>query len=378
MKNKPIFLFIIGEDSYFLSHRLPAAKAAVKAGFNVVVLATNTGRSEEIERLGIGFISAKTKRGDRGIFKIISAIQEYKFVNKKIKPKVIQHVGIKNVLLGMAACLFDSKPAVVNAINGTGFLFANNDKKTLLYRSVVMFLLLVLSWLRESTFLFQNQYDLNTFKNWKIHWKQTLLVSGSGVDVDKFCLTSLPNLQPKIVIGIACRLLNTKGIREAVSAMEILSKRNINVHLMIAGSMDLANPASLNQRDLNRINKCENIELLGYIHDIKTFWSKCHIGALLSYGGEGIPMSLMQPASMGRPLIATNVAGNRSVISDNISGYIVAPKEPEEFADAVEKMCAKPEKLTDMGLQSHQLIHEKGLTNKDITNCLLPLYAAFL
>ena len=50
-------IFVINADFAFLSHRLPYAKAARDAGYDVIVVAPNSGCGHEIESLGFKYRS---------------------------------------------------------------------------------------------------------------------------------------------------------------------------------------------------------------------------------------------------------------------------------------------------------------------------------
>ena len=56
-------LFLVTEDWYFCSHRLPIARAARDAGFEVLVATRTVSHATEITREGFGLIPIKMKRG---------------------------------------------------------------------------------------------------------------------------------------------------------------------------------------------------------------------------------------------------------------------------------------------------------------------------
>src|SRR5512147_2315719 len=53
---RPRLLFVVNSDWFFLSHRLPVARAARAMGFEVLVAAIDTGSAAAIESEGLSFL----------------------------------------------------------------------------------------------------------------------------------------------------------------------------------------------------------------------------------------------------------------------------------------------------------------------------------
>ena len=75
MNNRKL-LFLVTEDWYFCSHRLPIARAAREAGFEVVVATRVNRHKTNMEQEGFRPIPLKMARESRNIFKEIKAIIE--------------------------------------------------------------------------------------------------------------------------------------------------------------------------------------------------------------------------------------------------------------------------------------------------------------
>ncbi|MBU0858435.1 MAG: glycosyltransferase, partial [Alphaproteobacteria bacterium] len=85
-------------------------------------------------------------------------------------------------------------------------------------------------------------------------------------------------------------------------------------------------------------------------------WRQAHVGVQASYGGEGVPKSLLEAASCGRAIVATNVPGCREVVVDGDNGYLVPPRDARALADAIKKLANDPEKCAAMGKRSRALV----------------------
>ena len=80
----------------------------------------------------------------------------------------------------------------------------------------------------------------------------------------------------------------------------------------------------------------EGVEWLGQVDDVREVWARAHIAVLASRGGEGIPMSLMEAAACGRPMVATDVPGCREIVRNGETGLLVPPHDDVALADAIE------------------------------------------
>ena len=120
---KPRILFFITEDWYFWSHRLPIARAARDAGFEVLIATRVDQHKERIEKEGFKLIPIGLERRSRNIFKEILSIFEIVKIYHREKPDIVHHVAVKPVLYGSWAARIAGIPAVVNALAGLGFIF---------------------------------------------------------------------------------------------------------------------------------------------------------------------------------------------------------------------------------------------------------------
>ena len=110
-------------------------------------------------------------------------------------------------------------------------------------------------------------------------------------------------------------------------AHEILAERGVSVRLLLAGAPDPLNPTSIPEPLLEQWRKIPNLVMLGQVGDVRSVWKQAHIAVLPSRGGEGIPMSLMEAAACGRPLIATDVPGCREIARPGVTGLLVPPDD---------------------------------------------------
>ena len=121
MKTK--ILFVANVDWFFISHRLVIAEEAKKNGFEVIVAAKDTGRSQEIIDKGIQFINLSFSRSGTNLIKeSITLIKVYK-IYYNLKPDIVHHITLKPVIYGSIIAKLLKIKGVVNAISGLGYNF---------------------------------------------------------------------------------------------------------------------------------------------------------------------------------------------------------------------------------------------------------------
>jgi glycosyltransferase involved in cell wall biosynthesis len=63
---------------------------------------------------------------------------------------------------------------------------------------------------------------------------------------------------------------------------------------------------------------------------------------LPSYYREGVPRSLLEAASMGKPVITTDSVGCRDTVEDGVTGWLVRPRDVEDLATRLMAMIDMP------------------------------------
>ena len=133
----------------------------------------------------------------------------------------------------------------------------------------------------------------------------------------------------------------------------MLRARIPDAQLLVAGTPDPANLASISDSELAEWRKEPGITLLGHVTDIASFWARAHVAALPSRR-EGLPKSLLEAAACARPLVATDVPGCRAVVADGETGILVPPDDAAALASALEKLLKDREMRLRMGAEARR------------------------
>ncbi|MFN3656963.1 MAG: glycosyltransferase family 4 protein [Pseudolabrys sp.] len=333
--DKPVLAYVVTEDWYFLSHRLPMARAAREAGYDVHVIAhVNEGRAA-IEREGFTLHAVVWRRGSVHPLGFIGNIRAVRAVYRAIAPALVHNVALQPSIVGSLAA--EGLPCVrLNALAGLGFVFTSATLKARLVRPVLRGLLRHVLGHPRGYALVQNPDDRAAVEALGVAVEKIFVVPGSGVETDRF--VPLPEPEGEVAAAFVGRLLDDKGVRSLVEAQAILTRRGVPVRLLIAGDPDPANPVSIPPQEIAGWASRPGIEVLGHVADIRDVWKRAHI-AVLPSRREGLPKSLLEAAACGRAIVATDVPGCREIARPGVNALLVPPDDAQALADAVGRLA---------------------------------------
>ena len=347
---------VVNVDWFFLSHRLPVALAAQKAGWDVTIVTADTGRLQEIEAAGLRAINLPMSRSGMNPVQELKALWFLYRLYRREQPDVVHHVGVKAILWGTMAAKFAKVHGVVNAISGLGGFFAEDNQSLL---SKILPSVLRFSHHRQNLLvIFQNQEDRQLYLNHHIITNsQARMIKGSGVDLHEFVYTPEPQ-EGKIIILLTARMIAEKGIFILTEAAEKLRKTYEHwVEFWIAGGLD-DHPGAITQEQLNAVCDGLYIQWLGRREDVKSLLQQCHIFAFPSYYMEGLPKSLIEACAIGRPIVTTYNIGCKDVVTDGVNGYLVPVKDSKSLAEKIKQLIDHPDLRLQMGLAARKVAEQ--------------------
>jgi glycosyltransferase involved in cell wall biosynthesis len=362
-------LYVANEDFAFLMNRLPMARAARDAGFEVHVATHVTKDGKAIEAEGFVLHPIPLSRGGLSPLAAIPTILALRDIERRIKPQILHHSGLQCCVYGSIAAL-RSEAKQVNAITGMGYVFTSATWRTRLLKTGIGRLLPRLLNRKTSRVVVQNPDDRAALVGLGIKPQRIDLIPGSGVDTD--ALQPLPEPQGPITFGFAGRLLTDKGIRALVAAHDIVRAQGLETNLIIAGNPDPANPASVSLQEVDEWTRRPGITWLGHIKDIVALWRRCHVAVLPSHR-EGLPGALLEAAASARPMIATDVPGCREIVIEDQTGLLVPVEDAPALARAMMTLASSPELRARYGQAARELVVGK-LSAKIIGNAIVRLY----
>lgn len=314
--------------------RLGIMRRLRQLGYEIVCIAPADDRTEELKQEGFKFIDLKLDRKGNNPTRDLMLIRDLYKIYRREKLSFVSHYTIKlNIYGSIAAGL--TKTKCINTITGLGYVFME-DKflcklVKLLYRFAFIF---------SNKVVFQNSEDLRLFlKNKLVREDKTLVVPGSGVDVNYFFPAKGDRESSrKILFLFAGRFLWDKGIGELVEALRNVRQFYPDVELGLLGKIDVGNPKGILEDIIRSWEKEGLVKYFGDTKDVRPFIAKSNVIVYPSYYREGIPRFLLEAAAMEKPIITTDSVGCREVIEDGKNGFIVKPKDVASLVNAMTRM----------------------------------------
>ncbi len=323
-------------DWYLYNFRLPLARHLRNLGFDVLLISPPGPYAGRLAEAGLRWQPLALERRSLNPLRELLLLARLALIYRRERPQIVHHFTIKCVVYGAAAAALAGVPARVNAVAGLGYVFTNAALKARLLRPFVRELLRLAINSRRSRLVLQNGDDVAAFEEQGLADDRTIrLIRGSGVDTSRFRPAAEPALSaPVSRILLASRLLWDKGIAEFVAAARVLATDRRSMRFVLAGAPDPGNPASIPQEQLDAWAAEGHVELVGQVDDMAAELARTDVVVLPSYR-EGLPKCLLEAAACALPLVATDVAGCRDVVSDGEDGLLVPPRDALALAGAI-------------------------------------------
>jgi glycosyltransferase involved in cell wall biosynthesis len=273
------------------------------------------------------------------------------------------HTPVGAFLGRLAAKITETKPVLYTA-HGFHFYKGAPLKNWLFYYTMEK---LAARW--TDGLITMNEEDYMAAKSLPLRNKNGIYkVHGVGVDLkryfneDKLVRKRVRNElglnEDDICILMVAELIPRKNHIQLIKSLK-LAEVNNNIFCFFVGNGEL-------ERELKqyvRLNNLDyNIKFLGFRKDIPELLAASDICCLMSLH-EGLPRCIMEAMAAGKPVIATNVRGNRDLIQDGVNGILVPVNDVEATAKAIEKLSHDEQLRQKMGREGRRIIEDFSVEN---------------
>lgn len=268
-----------------------------------------------------------------------------------VRPDFVLGYTIKPVIYGLLAARLARVPKRFALITGLGYSFRQDNSGPNILRKLVQ-RLYSFALKGVNTTFFQNPDDDALFRRLKIlcFAASSIVVNGSGVDIDYYTAVPLPPTPHFLLIA---RLLGDKGIREYAQAAKRIRARHPEVVFGLVGWVD-ENPNSVTQQELDKWVTEGTLEFAGRLSDVRPAIAACSVYVLPSYR-EGMPRTVLEAMSMGRAIITTDAPGCRETIRNGENGCLVPVRSVDALEAAMLRFINEPALAQRMGKQSRRI-----------------------
>lgn len=195
--------------------------------------------------------------------------------------------------------------------------------------------------------------------------------SDSRVAVERFRTSR--GLVGKKVVMFAGRLLPVKGLNYLIEAVRLAQTRPM-VAIVGDEAPGYSGCRQTLVQQVKRLGLEEQVLFLGRFarEDLEVAYEAADLFVLPSMG-EGLPLALLEAMSHGCCVVATNVPGNRDVVSDGVNGALVEARNPEALAKRIDALLAEDGLRARLGAQARRDV-EQNYSPGSVLNRILSLY----
>lgn len=372
---------LLGISSSFCAGFIEGQAADLKQrGHDVLIL---SGPGPEISRLahheGAKLITLPFTRSFTPLRDLIHLIQILRILRKE-KPDIVNAGNPKSGFLILFAAWLKRVPFRVFTLHGLV-----SDHRKGLVKSIVQFSEKASAFFAHQVVVVSHQLRAHAIQQGLIAASNSrVLGAGScnGLKVDRF--TKTPSLteaahvwrqendltSSHVVLGFVGRINVDKGIEVLLPALDQVWEMHPQVRLLLVGPIESGH--GLSAHTLHRLYEDPRICYVGKQADMPLFYAAMDFLVLPSFR-EGLPYVLLEAASMGVPIIASEISGCTDLIKDGQSGLLFPPGQATALSARLEKALLDPQGAQQMAQVCQQNVRMQ-FNQDQIWDALYQLY----
>lgn len=354
-KNKTVFNF-----------RGDLIKDMIASGNEVVVTGPNKDFIDDIYGLGVSkFIEVPLVKDNTSISGDLHYLKLLKRAIREEKPDFVFSYTIKPVIYGSIAAKSCKVSRIYAMVTGLGRVYTSSSFKTRVIKLITK-MLYKKAFKACDRVIFQNKDDINEFVKEKyLPEIKTVIVNGSGVNMNRFKKTDLPNVPTFLMVS---RIIKEKGVLEFCEAARMVREKHPETKFVLLGGFDNSIGA-IKPQDIQKYIDNGDIVFPGEVKDPVKFYYDASVFVLPSYYREGLPRTILEAMSCGRAIITTDWPGCREPIVDGFNGFIVPIKNIEMLSSRINELVENNALLLNQANNSYKICQEKyeiGVVNKQM------------
>ena len=286
---------------------------------------------ETLVNMGCKYIDTELDRRGLNPIKDLKLSNQYFSTVKEIHPDFVITYTIKPNVYGGLVCRFKNIPYAVN-ITGLGTAFQKSGILRLFVKTLYK-----IGLKKAKVVFFENEENRQIFIEEKIvKEEQTCLLNGAGVNVERYSITEYPKDTGVTRFLFMGRVMKEKGVDELFAAMRKLHFEKAPCELVMLGSYE-----EDYESIIDRYSQEGWLKYYGYQEDVKPFIAQSHCFVLPSWH-EGMANTNLECASMGRPVITSNIHGCLEAVEDGVSGFLCEKQNSDDLYNVMKKFMSLP------------------------------------
>ncbi|MCF7482048.1 glycosyltransferase family 4 protein [Vibrio sp. J1-1] len=350
--NKKIML-LSNTSWYLFNFRDTTIKKLILDGYEPICVAPEDEYSRQLVELGATFVPLDIEGKSTNVLSELKALYHVFSIIKSQNPDCVLNFTIKLNIYSGLSCLILNVP-FINNISGLGTAFIHKG-----FSFKVAKLLYGIVNRNASWVFFQNDDDRKQFlDNSFCSESNSSILPGSGVDLEKFCYSPKYQDSKEMKFLMISRLISDKGVNEYVSSAKDLKLNNPHLDFTLVGELYPSNKSAIPRNIVESWLDDPNITVMPHSNNINQLICDADVIVLPSYR-EGLPRTIIEAASVGRPAIVTDVPGCRQAVINNETGWYCDAKSAESLKEKI-LMVSKlsHEKISEFGKNARLNVEE--------------------
>ncbi|MCG0274831.1 MAG: glycosyltransferase family 4 protein [Thermosediminibacteraceae bacterium] len=354
-------LFIATVESHIINFHIPFIRYFQEKGFEVHVATKLGSTQKDLKEIEVICHNVDFERSPYSASNI-KALRQLITIMKNNKFSLVHvHTPVGAFLGRLAAKITNTKPVLYTA-HGFHFYKGAPLKNWLIYYNMER---LAARW--TDGLITMNEEDYEAAKNLPLRNKNGVYkVHGVGVDLKKYFREEHVRKQVRHELGLkdddiciltVAEMIPRKNHIQLIKAMNLVKRNNIFCFFVGDGELEKELRQYVKSSNLDNI-----IKFLGFRRDIPELLAASDICCLVSLH-EGLPRCIMEAMAAGKPVIATDVRGNRDLVRDGVNGILVPVNDVEATVRAIESLSLDEKLRQKMGREGMRIIQDFSIEN---------------
>ena len=337
---------------------LSLTKRLMQEGCRVRALCLSDEVSRRFSEAGATVVTSRYWRREiNPLFDLLSFYELFRLCRKERFDVVHTHTS-KGGLLGRIAARLAGVPIVIHTVHGFAFHGFTSRLATVSYTHLEK-----LAARFCDLIICVNHEDRLTAIEKRIVKPDKIVTIPNGIDLKRFEGTAITDLQrgrlglPReaTLVGTVGRLAPQKGFVHLIKAIPSILRAHPQTRFLFAGEGPLKAELQALAEELGIADHCR---FLGFRRDIPKLLA-CYDIFVLPSLWEGLSITLLEAMAAGKAVVATNIKGNREVVSDGINGILCEPQNSKALAKAIIHLTKNREKARLLGERARQTVEQR-------------------
>lgn len=301
-------------------------------GVKVLALSLNEGTlTEKLREAGVEtHVITESANTFTGIF--IQALRLLKGRNVD----VIHSHRIKENLLALLIAKFKGIKHLVTTVHGLPELILSGRKSAGSIKTKLNFF--VLRHFFSSVIAVSADLKTILVSRYRLKDKRTEVIY-NGIPLDETAQPRSENCDSSFRIGTVGRMVPVKDFGLFLEVAARLLRQGCDCSFSILGDGPLREKLA---KKAASIGIEGSIDFLPSTEDPSPYYESLDLYLNTSLH-EGIPLSLLEAMSKGKPVVAAKIGGIPEIISNGIDGFLIEGRKPSDFADTCARLIKDPE-----------------------------------